>query len=83
MKHTHILPATLRSAMKAGLLIVLLGAAAVGLPSLHGATITVTSTNDNGVIARRDRFRTRGGHDQLRRLCDRHYHPNERGSAGE
>jgi hypothetical protein len=47
MKHTHILPATLRSTMKAGLLIILLGAA-LGLPSLGGATITVTNTNDNG-----------------------------------
>src|SRR4030095_14580074 len=30
------------------LLIALLGAAAVGLPSLRGATITVINTNDNG-----------------------------------
>jgi len=37
MKHTRIL-----------LLIALLGAAAVGLPSLNGATITVVNTNDNG-----------------------------------
>src|SRR6185312_7853819 len=37
MKHTRIL-----------LLIALLGVAAVGLPSLNGATITVVNTNDNG-----------------------------------
>ena len=37
MKHTRIL-----------LLIALLGAGAVGLPSLPGATITVTTINDNG-----------------------------------
>ncbi len=37
MKHTRIL-----------ILIALLGAAAVGLPSLRGATITVTTINDNG-----------------------------------
>ena len=37
MKHTRIL-----------LLIALLAAAAVGLPSLNGATITVVNTNDNG-----------------------------------
>jgi len=37
MKHTRIL-----------VLIALLGAAAVGLPSLRGATITVMNTNDNG-----------------------------------
>jgi len=37
MKHTRIL-----------LLIALLGAAAIGLPSLAGATITVVNTNDNG-----------------------------------
>jgi hypothetical protein len=37
MKHTRIL-----------LLIALLGAAAVGLPSLRGATIIVTTINDNG-----------------------------------
>ena len=49
MKHTRILPAMLRSAMQAGLLLIaLLGAAAIGLPSLRGATITVTTINDNG-----------------------------------
>src|SRR6516225_602776 len=37
MKHIRILA-----------LIALLGAAAVGLPSLRGATITVMNTNDNG-----------------------------------
>ena len=37
MKHSRIL-----------ILIALLGAAAVGLPSLRGATITVTTINDNG-----------------------------------
>jgi hypothetical protein len=37
MKHTRIL-----------LLIALLGAEAVGLPNLSGATITVTTINDNG-----------------------------------
>src|SRR5215475_13919153 len=37
MKHTRIL-----------LLIALLGAGAVGLPCLRGATITVMNTNDNG-----------------------------------
>jgi len=37
MKHTRLL-----------LLIALLGAAAVGLPSLRGATIRVTTINDNG-----------------------------------
>jgi len=37
MKHTRIL-----------IVIALLGAAAVGLPSLRGATITVTTINDNG-----------------------------------
>ena len=30
------------------ILIALLGAVAVGLPSLRGATITVVNTNDNG-----------------------------------
>ena len=37
MKHTRNL-----------VLIALLGAAAIGLPSLRGATITVINTNDNG-----------------------------------
>src|SRR5262249_45188233 len=37
MKHTRIL-----------VLIALLGVAAVGLPGLRGATITVMNTNDNG-----------------------------------
>src|SRR5262245_17090053 len=49
MKHTRILPAMLRSATQVGLvLIALLGAAAAGSPSLRGATITVTTINDNG-----------------------------------
>ena len=49
MKHTRILSAMCRRAMQAGLfLIALLGAAAVGVPNLRGATITVTNTNDSG-----------------------------------
>ena len=45
MKHTRILPAKLRSATQAGLLLIaLLSAGAVGF----GATITVTTVNDNG-----------------------------------
>ena len=49
MKHTRIMPAMLRPAMQAGLLLIaLLGVAAIGLPSLQGATITVTNGNDNG-----------------------------------
>jgi hypothetical protein len=38
------------------LLIGLLGAAAVGLPSLRGATITVTNTNDSGAGSLRQRL---------------------------
>jgi hypothetical protein len=50
MKHARILPAMLRSAMQTGLLLIaLLGAVAVGLPSVRAATITVTNTNDSGV----------------------------------
>ena len=49
MKHTQILSAILRSAMQSALpLIALFAATAVGLPSLGGATITVTNSNDNG-----------------------------------
>ena len=49
MKQTPLLSAMLRSTMQAGLLLIaLLGTGAVGLPSVRGATITVTTINDNG-----------------------------------